>query len=515
MISFISQDASFETFSLDQFYQDADKLMLTVIWLLFGMTLGFALIYDTWTEALMIGLTTALFQTALYFFIRGKRLFRTVIAFNFMVYSALSIHQLHGMIEGHFSVFILLSFLLYYRDWLPIIVGAGTIAVHHIAFDYFQRQGLPVFVFNTGGGIGLVLIHAAYVIFETIILVFMAIKNYSEALHVENTEKVATELTQRASSENHTIDLSLTHQDIDQIEDRTTKGFYYFLQSVHKVITHVHTVSNEIVSISENFTTFAKQEVTHLEHQQKETENISQIMMNFTHTVSSIMMHTKEAVVSAHQAQQQMEANQQIISNAVEGISGLIQAIHKVAAVIRELDDQNKKIDSILASIHAIATQTNLLALNASIEAARAGEAGRGFSVVADEIRELANSTQRSTAAIQSLLGSLQDGTNTAVQLIDDNIKQAEQETTQITHVGASFMTLSKIVASLSHLTQDVDSMIESQDAMNTRITTSLTSMQKVVQTSVNNSRENMDLSTHLFELATDLDKRVQKFTLK
>ena len=76
-------------------------------------------------------------------------------------------------------------------------------------------------------------------------------------------------------------------------------------------------------------------------------------------------------------------------------------------------------------------------------------------------------------------------------------------------------MTLSKIVASLSHLTQDVDSMIESQDAMNTRITTSLTSMQKVVQTSVNNSRENMDLSTHLFELATDLDKRVQKFTLK
>lgn len=513
MASIAKTDTEFQPFSLKQFYEDADKLMLVVIWLLFAMTLGFATAYQTWTEAFMIGLSAAIFQSILYFFARGHRVFRAMIAFNFMVYSALSIHQLHGMIEAHFSVFILLSFLLYYRDWLPILVGAGTIAVHHIAFDYFQRQGLPVFVFNTRNGIDLVLIHAAYVIFETIILIFMAQKNYAEAVHVENTEKVATELAQRASSENHSIDLTVGTLESTE-EDLMAKGFHYFIQSVHKIIIHVHAVSDEIMTISEKLTTLANQEVHYLENQQQETENISQMIANFTETVLSIMSHTKEAVISARDAQTQMNHNRQIIVSAVNGISNLIKATYEVAEVIRHLEQQNKKIDSILESIHAIATQTNLLALNASIEAARAGEAGRGFSVVADEIRELANSTQRSTSAIQNLLGNLQEGTNKAVQIIEVNIKQAENETAQVTKVGESFAVMSQVVDGLSRMTEKVASLIESQNNMNAQMNQSLSAMQTASSDSVSNSKETMTLSHHLLELSTDLDTKVQKFKI-
>ncbi|MGD8408487.1 MAG: methyl-accepting chemotaxis protein, partial [Thiohalophilus sp.] len=122
-------------FTLQSLYRQGDTIMVGVLW--FHLLVAFAIagIYDTWGVAIAIGLPAALVPTLLKFMMPGSRLTRVSMGVAFMVFSALVIHQAHGMIEMHFGIFVLLAFLLYYRDWLPIITAAAVIAVHHLTFN--------------------------------------------------------------------------------------------------------------------------------------------------------------------------------------------------------------------------------------------------------------------------------------------------------------------------------------------------------------------------------------------
>src|SRR5579859_3326782 len=129
-----------------------DRLLLGVIGLLMLASLGLASWYGTWTEALVIGLPAAIVPAWLVASSPGVLVTRCAIAASLVIFTALEIHQAHGMIELHFGFFVLLAFLLFYRDWVPLVVAAGLTAVHHLALDYLQRSGAPVWVFaaNTG-----------------------------------------------------------------------------------------------------------------------------------------------------------------------------------------------------------------------------------------------------------------------------------------------------------------------------------------------------------------------------
>ena len=158
----------------------SDKLLTGVVGLNFALSLGLASWYDTWREVMLIGLPAMAIPALLAWHKPGGAVARCAIASSFMVFSGLQIHQLHGMIEMHFGIFVLLSFLLHYRDWVPIVLAASLIIAHHAIFDVLQRNGFPVFVFDHDGGIGTVLTHAAYVAFEAALLVYMSIKGHAE-----------------------------------------------------------------------------------------------------------------------------------------------------------------------------------------------------------------------------------------------------------------------------------------------------------------------------------------------
>ena len=157
-----------------------DRLLLGVIAGSLLLTFALAPWYSTLDAALLIGLPAA-FVPALLAWIRpGALVTRCVIAASLMIFAALQIQQSHGMIELHFSIFVMLAFLLLYRDWIPLVFAASLIAVHHLTFDAMQRAGLPVWVFGSAGGIGMVLIHAAFVAFETALLVWIAVRLRAE-----------------------------------------------------------------------------------------------------------------------------------------------------------------------------------------------------------------------------------------------------------------------------------------------------------------------------------------------
>jgi methyl-accepting chemotaxis protein len=160
--------------------QSGDRLLLCVVGVLLVMAFALAPLYDTWSEALVIGAPTAGVVAWLVASRPGELVTRCTIAAALMIFTALHVHQVHGMIEMHFGFFVLLAFLLFYRDWVPLVVALGVVAVHHFAFDFMQRSGAPVWIFAANTGFGIVLIHAAYVIFETALLVVMSVRLRAE-----------------------------------------------------------------------------------------------------------------------------------------------------------------------------------------------------------------------------------------------------------------------------------------------------------------------------------------------
>ena len=165
---------------LDELRQEADVLMLGLVGVLMLLSLGLAIGNGSWGSFLIIGLPTLAACVAQVALNRGALATRLTIAGAFMVLSGLTIHQAKGMLEMHFSIFVLLAILLYYRDWIPVVFAAALIAVHHLAFDYMQRQGLPVWVFRADTGFTIVLIHALFVVAETAVVVVMARKLQQE-----------------------------------------------------------------------------------------------------------------------------------------------------------------------------------------------------------------------------------------------------------------------------------------------------------------------------------------------
>ena len=155
---------------------EADRLFLGVTALLTLVSMVMALNSGQWLPLLSVSLPTLLVVVVQVRLLPGTRLSRCTIALAWMVLAATLIHQSGGMLETHFTAVILIALLLYYRDWLPLVVAAGAIAVHHVVFFVLQQRGLPFPVFAAGSGIGILALHAAYVVVETALLSVMAIQ---------------------------------------------------------------------------------------------------------------------------------------------------------------------------------------------------------------------------------------------------------------------------------------------------------------------------------------------------
>jgi len=156
-------------------YKDADRLLLVAMTALLLVSFALAPWYHTWAEALTIAVPAWGLSLWLVLALGGALVTRCVIAAALMIFASLLIHQSHGMIEAHFSIFVLLAFLLFYRSWVPLVVAAAVVAVLHLGVDALQRAGQPAWVFSATGGFGIVILHAAFVVIETALLVWMAI----------------------------------------------------------------------------------------------------------------------------------------------------------------------------------------------------------------------------------------------------------------------------------------------------------------------------------------------------
>jgi len=493
--------------SLIRLYQSGDKIMIGVIWFLFAMSLGLASWYNTWSEALWIGLPTTLVSTILVYMMSGKLITRLVIGSAYMVFAALHIHQAHGMIEIHFGIFVLLAFLLVYRDWMPIVTAAAVIAVHHLSFNFLQAAGYGVYLFSDNFGLGLVMLHAAYVVFESAILIYMSIQFRKEAIVTEEL----IDIGQHMAIENGKIDLHFRKE--NPMSD-FANHYNHFIDAVASAISNSKNTAEHLLSSTEKMQAqsgSARQGVT---RQQSEIDQIATAINEMTATVQEVARSATDAASAAAQADDEANNGKNVVAQTVSSIETLAKNVESAADVIGTLEVDTTEIGGVLDVIKSIADQTNLLALNAAIEAARAGEQGRGFAVVADEVRTLASRTQESTEEINNMIGKLQSGAKNAVAVMEEGREQARTGVEQASLAGQSLNEITQSVSTINDMNTQIASAAEEQSKVAEEINRNVVNISQVADETADIVSQVTDQSAELGNLASTLNSDVERFKI-
>ncbi|WP_373682151.1 MULTISPECIES: methyl-accepting chemotaxis protein [unclassified Pseudomonas] len=233
-----------------------------------------------------------------------------------------------------------------------------------------------------------------------------------------------------------------------------------------------------------------------------------------TATVHDVARNAEQASEAAVMADQQAREGDRVVSEAVAQIERLASEVANSSEAMSQLKGESDKIGSVLDVIKSVAQQTNLLALNAAIEAARAGEAGRGFAVVADEVRSLAQRTQQSTEEIEELIAGLQSGTQRAASVMDSS-RQLTDSTVELTRrAGSSLENITRTVSSIQAMNQQIATAAEEQTAVAEEINRSVINVRDISDQTSAASEQTASSSVELARLGTHLQGLVRRFKL-
>lgn len=244
------------------------------------------------------------------------------------------------------------------------------------------------------------------------------------------------------------------------------KSFNSFVAKVEKTVLSVLDHVGQLGSKAEYTFRITGETADSMKRQQISTEEVSTAMHEMSVTAVEIASHAAETANATDQADQSSAHGNEVVHQTSEGISRLAAEVDEAAQVIRKLNEYSENIDSILDVISSISEQTNLLALNAAIEAARAGEHGRGFAVVADEVRQLAQRSQEATGQIHGMIEQLQQGVEESVTVIERSHKEAEKTVEQTEAARLALQEITEAMRRISDMSAQIASAAEEQTAV-------------------------------------------------
>jgi len=289
-------------------------------------------------------------------------------------------------------------------------------------------------------------------------------------------------------------------------------AFNQFAQKVHGIILQVSGSTAQLASAAEQMAAITQETNTGVQQQQSETEQVATAMNEMTATVQGVAQNATEASSAAKSADDEAHAGKAVVGKTIDSISALASDIDKATTIINKVETDSVSISTVLEVIRGVAEQTNLLALNAAIEAARAGEQGRGFAVVADEVRTLASRTQESTREIQQVIERLQEGAREAVQAMEASRNGSQASVELAGHAGESLNAITLAVTTISDMNIHIASAAEEQGSVAEEINKNIVNISHVVQQTADGAQQTFHSSNDVARLATELQELVGQF---
>lgn len=282
--------------------------------------------------------------------------------------------------------------------------------------------------------------------------------------------------------------------------------------SLQEIIQQVSTSATELSAASNQLQSTAIQTNQGMEVQRSETEQVATAMNEMSATVQEVAYNATLAANAANEADTAASQGFSLISQNMDSINMLATSIEHASDTINKLGDDTNSVDNIVAVISEIADQTNLLALNAAIEAARAGEQGRGFAVVADEVRTLAGRTQESTEEIRTMLDKLKTSATDAVKAMDTGHQQAQDSVKQAKNTSDSINKITQAVTSINDMNTQIATAAEEQSAVADEMNRNIIQISNVSDTTLKNTLETSAAAEQVGSLSTNLQKVISRF---
>ncbi|MBL0545797.1 methyl-accepting chemotaxis protein [Aeromonas jandaei] len=328
---------------------------------------------------------------------------------------------------------------------------------------------------------------------------------------IRNPVMALLEQTRRVSAGDLTSRIDMQQFNNDEL-GTLAKGFGEMQTNLRTLVSEVSGSVVQLSSAAEEISSVASQSANNMHAQQHELNQLATAMNEMQATVQEVSRNTSDAASAATSASETAELGAKTVNDSIQRIERVASAIESTAVVIRQLGDDSRNIGMVLEVIRGIAEQTNLLALNAAIEAARAGEQGRGFAVVADEVRTLAKRTQDSTSQINNIIAELQQRAEQAGSTMQQSQDLMNTTVATAREAGESISQISGSVSSISHMNIQIATATEEQGAVSEELNRNVVNISHASEEVASGATQMAQACNELNHLATQLQEMVRRF---
>ena len=284
--------------------------------------------------------------------------------------------------------------------------------------------------------------------------------------------------------------------------------------SLNTALYAVRQSNNHLSNVSQNMFKASQQTADGVDNQMREVEQAATAINQMAAAVQEVMRNTSDAADAAQDAEVAAEQGKVVVDEAVKAIDRLDVEVRQASDVITKLDKDNQEVSRVLEVIRGVADQTNLLALNAAIEAARAGEQGRGFAVVADEVRALAHKTRESTLEIQEMIVRLQNGAREAVEVMGRGAQYASGGVEKVRAAGAAFHEISAAVVKINAMNTQVATASTQQGAVSEEINRNIINLSDLAEKTALTAQESTAASAKVTALTSEMNLLLNRFNI-